>query len=163
MVRVGDTAPNFTVPVARGGAYNDVEEFTLSEVIGDGPIVLAFYPATFGNGCTEEMCTFRDSISRFEELNARVYGISVDMPYAQNTWMEMHDLNFPFLSDGDHEVTEMYGVTYMGVCDMIEAAQRSVFVIDSDGEVTYKWVRDGDNPDFDELIAKTAAEVERIA
>ncbi|XVH33373.1 redoxin domain-containing protein (plasmid) [Haloferacaceae archaeon DSL9] len=152
MVVEGEKAPDFTVPLAGGTAYNDVEPFTLSEALGDGPIVLAFYPAAFTSGCTEEMCTFRDSHSEFEELDAQVYGISVDLPFAQNIWIREHDLNLPMLSDWKHDVIHTYDVVYEDLYGMIEAAQRSVFILDSEGTVVYRWVREGDNPDFVKFV-----------
>ncbi len=154
MVHVGDEAPDFTVPLAGGEAYNDLTEFTLSDRIGDGPIVLAFYPAAFTSGCTEEMCTFSDRLRSFEELDADVYGISVDLPFAQNVWIDEEDLSIPMLSDWNHEVIRTYDVVYPDMYDQVEAAQRSVFVIDDDGVVTYRWVRDGDNPDFGTLVSE---------
>ncbi len=160
MVHVGESAPDFTVPRAGGAAYNDVEPFTLSDAFGGGPIVLAFFPAVFTSGCTEEMCTFRDSMAAFNELDTQVFGISVDLPFAQNEWIQKHRLSFPLLSDWDHTVIRQYGVVYEDMYGLIEAAQRSVFVLDSAGTVTDKWVREGDNPDFDELVREIQTEVQ---
>ena len=154
MVDVGSKAPDFTVPMAGGTAYNDVEPFTLSDALGDGPIVLAFYPAAFTGGCTEEMCAFRDSMAAFNELDASVYGVSVDLPFAQNIWIEEENLNFPMLSDWDHELVRTYDVILEDMYGMVDVAERSIFVVDSDGFVTYKWVREGDNPDFEELVSE---------
>lgn len=162
MVRVGDPAPDFTVPKAGGEAYNDVEAFTLSAALEEGPVVLAFYPAAFTSGCTEEMCTFRDEMDGFEALDAQVYGISVDLPFSQNIWIQEHGLNFPMLSDWDHAVTRAYDVVLEGMYGMIEASQRSIFVIDTDGVIRYAWVRDDGNPDFGELIETVRAEVARV-
>ena len=152
MVRTGDQAPDFTAPLASGGAYNDVEPFTLSEVIGDGPIVLAFYPAAFTGGCTTELCTFSDALPRFDDLDARVYGVSVDLPFAQNIWMETEGIEVPMISDWDHEIIHAYDVVLPDMYDLVEAAQRAVFVIDETGTITYAWVREGENPDFGELV-----------
>ncbi|MFP9062379.1 redoxin domain-containing protein [Natrialbaceae archaeon A-chndr2] len=152
MVSIGDRAPDFTLPKAGGTAYNDITEFTLSDALEDGPVVLAFYPAAFTSGCTDEMCAFRDSMDAFEELEAQVYGISVDLPFAQNVWIEQEDLNFPILADWNHEVIHKYDVVRPDLYGSIEAARRSIFVLDADGFVTYKWVRSGENPDFDDLV-----------
>ncbi|THE65976.1 peroxiredoxin [Salinadaptatus halalkaliphilus] len=152
MVEEGEPAPDFTVPLAGGDAYNDLEQFTLSDALGDGPIVLAFFPAAFTGGCTEEMCTFRDSMADFEALDAQVYGISVDLPFAQNVWMQEHDLQFPMLSDWDHEVIHQYDVVLEEMYGSIEAAERSVFVLDAEGTVAYRWVRDDENPEFETFI-----------
>lgn len=154
MVREGENAPDFTAPKAGGDTYNDLERFTLSEAVGEGPLVLAFYPAAFTGGCTEEMCAFRDSLHEFESLDAQVYGISVDLPFAQNIWIQEHELNFPMLSDWDHEIIRKYDVILEDMYGMIEAAQRSVFVLDREGTVVYKWVRDGDNPNFATFVEK---------
>jgi peroxiredoxin len=109
------------------------------------------------------MCSFRDSMDALEHLDAQVYGISVDLPFAQNVWMAEHGLNFPMLSDWDHELIRLYDVVYDDMYGMIEVAERSVFVLDDDGVVTYKWVREGDNPDFDEFTERLREEVAKAA
>ena len=159
MVSVGEKAPDFTLPKAGGTAYNDVSEFTLSSALGDGPIVLAFFPAAFTRGCTSEMCAFNDSMDAFEDLDATVYGISVDLPFAQNAWIEREGLNFSMLSDWDHEMIHKYDVVRSDLYDSIEAARRSVFVIDAEGTVTAKWTRSGDNPDFSVLTHRVLEQV----
>lgn len=155
MVKLGENAPDVTVPKAGGEAYNDIEAFTLADAVGAGPIVLAFYPAAFTSGCTAEMCAFRDAMDEFDDLNTTVYGVSVDLPFAQNIWMQEESLNFPMLSDWNHTVIRQYNVVLEEMYGMVEAAQRSIFVIDTQGTVTYKWVREGDNPDFEELVSET--------
>ncbi|MGQ4556766.1 redoxin domain-containing protein [Halobellus sp. GM3] len=163
MVDIGDEAPDFTLPMASGEAYNDMEPFTLSAAIPDGPTVLAFFPAAFTSGCTEEMCTFRDSMGLFDDLDAQVYGVSVDLPFSQNVWIREERLNFSLLSDWDHEVIDDYDVVLEDIYGMLEVAERSVFVIDTDGVVTYRWVREGENPDFDELVREVADAVAEAA
>ena len=78
MVSVGDTAPDFTAPLANG----DVDEVTLSEAVTDGPVVLAFFPGAFTSVCSHEMEAFDE---RVDELagDVDVYGVSVDTPFAQ--------------------------------------------------------------------------------
>jgi peroxiredoxin len=154
MVAVDDDAPDFTLPRATGAAYNDFEAFTLSDAFGEGPIVLAFYPAAFTSACTEEMCAFRDARDAFDELDAQVYGVSVDLPFSQNIWMQQEELNFPMLSDWNHEVISDYDVVYPDMYGMLEVAQRSVFVLDSEGTVRYRWVKGEENPsDFDPFVS----------
>lgn len=153
MVEVGDRAPDFTAPLAGGESYHDVEEFTLSAALGDGPIVLAFVPAAFTGWCSSELATFGKAYAKFEAVDARVYGVSVDLPFSQNVWADQLDLPFPLLSDPTHEVIEAYGVVREGLYDVVTVAERSVFVIDADGVVTYKWVEDAtEEPDWDALV-----------
>lgn len=159
MVDVGDDAPDFTVPLADG----DVQPFTLSEHLSEAPIVLAFFPGAFTGVCTTEMCAFEDELADFEDVGATVYGISVDLPFAQNEFREQNDLSFGVLSDHAKELIEAYDVEMdfdgLGVYGV---AKRSVFVVDAAGEVTYKWVSDdpGVEPDYEEVEEAAAAAAE---
>ncbi|MFC4249328.1 redoxin domain-containing protein [Natribaculum luteum] len=151
MPTTGDTAPEFTAPLATG----DVESITLSDRLEDeAPIVLAFFPGAFTSVCTTEMCTFEDRLAAFDDLDASVYGVSVDSPFALNEFRAQNDLTFDFVSDFDREIIDAYDVSMdfdnLGVYGV---AKRSVFVIDADGEITYAWVSDdpGVEPDYDEV------------
>lgn len=69
-VKVGDRAPDFTLP------SNSGENLTLSQFFGKKSIVLYFYPKDESSGCTKEACAFRDSYEVFKELGAEVIGVS---------------------------------------------------------------------------------------
>ena len=157
MVEVGDPAPDFTVPIAGGEAYNDVGEFTLSAALGDGPVVLVFVPAAFTSWCSSELSAFADDVDAFGAVDAQVYGVSVDLPFAQNVWADELGLPFPMLADPTHAVIEAYDVVREGMYDVVTVARRSVFVIDPAGRVAYRWVHDGEaEPDWDALVAEVA-------
>lgn len=159
MVQQGDTAPDFTVPLA---TEDDVDEFTLSKETGNGPIVLAFFPGAFTSVCTDEMCEFRDELGEFEALDSSVYGVSVDAPFAQQAFIEDNDLNFPMLSDFDHEVIDEYDVLLESLIGIYgPVAERAVFVIDDDGEVAYRWV--GEDPSYTPDMEEVRAAVEDAA
>src|SRR5688572_16501163 len=127
-VDVGAKAPDFTLP------NQDREQVTLSEQIRKGPVVLAFFPAAFTGVCTKELCTFRDSMSAFDGLAARVYGISVDSPFALAEFKKQNNLSFPLLADFKHEAIKAYDIVYPNLANIgFVAAARSVFVIGKDG------------------------------
>lgn len=122
--------------------------------------VLAFFPAAFTSVCTKEMCTFRDSIAEFQNLDAKVYGISVDSPFALAAWKKEQKLSFPLLADFQHEAIKKYDVVFPNLANIgYVAAARSVFVIGKDGHVAWAWV--GDNPaqepSYDEVKKAVAA------
>ncbi|MFC7191713.1 redoxin domain-containing protein [Halocatena marina] len=152
----GDTAPDFTAPLANG----DVDSFTLSDALEDGPVVLAFFPGAFTSVCSHEMSAFDDRLDEFTDAGVRVYGVSVDSPFAQNAFRDELGLNFDLVSDSNSELIDQYDVSMdfeqLGVYNV---AKRSVFVIDTDGEVTYKWVSDdpGVEPDYDEVAEAAQA------
>jgi peroxiredoxin len=151
MVTDGDTAPDFTAPLANGDLG---ERFTLSERLDEAPLVLAFFPGAFSSVCTGEMNTFQDRLAAFEDAGASIYGISVDSPFALNAFRDEEGIEYDFISDANHEIVEAYGAT-MGFEELgiEEVAKRAVFVVDGDGDITYTWSSDdpGVEPDYDEV------------
>jgi len=136
-VRVGEKAPDVMLV---GG---DRQPVRVSDLFGQ-PVVLAFFPGAFTGVCTREMCTFRDSLNVFTDAGARVVGISVDTPYAQKAWGEQHGLTFTLLSDFNRRAVMAFGVEDPNFAKGVlpGVAKRSVFVLDKDGTVTYRWVSD---------------------
>jgi peroxiredoxin len=156
MVSEGDQAPDFTAPLANG----DVDSFTLSDALEDGPVVLAFFPGAFTGVCSHEMNEFQDRLATFEDMDVAVYGVSVDSPFSQNAFRDELGLEFDLISDSGKEVIDTYGISMdfedLGVPGV---AKRSVFVVDSDGTVSYAWVSDdpGVEPDYEEVEAAAEA------
>jgi len=153
MVDEGDTAPDFTAPLANG----DVDSFTLSEHLDEAPLVLAFFPGAFTGVCSHEMNEFQNKLEEFQAAGASVYGISVDSPFALNEFREKLGLQFDLISDAEKDIIDAYDIPMdfadLGVYDV---AKRSVFVVDADGEVRYAWISDdpGVEPDYDEVLAE---------
>jgi peroxiredoxin len=106
------------------------------------PTVLAFFPGAFTGVCTTEMCTFRDDMSVYASLSAQVIGISVDSPYAQKAFADQNRLTLQFLSDYNRQAVRAFGVEDPNFAGGLlpGVAMRSVFVLDPNGVVRYKWV-----------------------
>ena len=130
MLTAGDQAPDFTLPDQSG------EPVTLSDLRGQ-TVVLYFYPRADTPGCTTQACGVRDHAADYDEIDARVIGISPDPVTAVRKFADKYDLGFTLLADEDHAVADtygtwgeksMYGKTYMGV-------QRATFIIDADGRI----------------------------
>lgn len=156
-VNVGDRAPDVTL------VNWDRQAVQLSNHFGQ-PLVLAFFPGAFTGVCTREMCTFRDSLKQVEEAGGRIIGISVDSPFAQKAWAEQHGLTFSLLSDFNRQAVKAFGVEDPNFAKGLlpGVAKRSVFVLDKDGKVTYRWVSDDPTvePNYDEVreaVRKTKA------
>ena len=138
-IKVGDKAPDFTLP------DTDKKPRSLKEFMGQ-KVVLAFFVGAFTSTCTKEMCEFRDSMSRLTDLNAQVIGISVNDPFSNKAFVEKNRLPFPVLSDYKREVVKSYGLElpdFAGL-DGYTVAKRSIFILDPKGVVRYVWV--SDNP-----------------
>ena len=143
-VDVGAKAPEFTLP------NQDREPVSLSEQLKSGPVVLAFFPAAFSSVCTTEMCTFRDSASELNKVNAKVLGVSVDTFFALKAWADAQKLDFPLLSDFNKTVIRQYDVVNPDMIGLKDIAKRAVFVIDGTGVVRHREVLDDarNEPDY---------------
>ncbi|MCL2848625.1 MAG: thioredoxin-dependent thiol peroxidase [Micrococcales bacterium] len=133
-LKVGDTAPDFTLPDAQGTPV------TLSDLRGQR-VVVYFYPRAATSGCTKQACDFRDSLASLGAAGYQVLGVSPDPVARLATFAAAQHLTYPLLSDPDHAVLDAwgawgeknsYGKTSVGVI-------RSTVVLDGAGTVT--WVR----------------------
>lgn len=146
-VKVGDRLPDVTL------VDQDLKEVNLGKLKGK-VVVIAFYPAAFTSVCTKEMCTFRDSMAKFNNLSADVYGASVDPPFSNKAFKEANKINFPLLSDYKREALKAFGIeSELPILKGYALAKRSVFVADRDGVVRYVWVSDnpGVEPNYQEI------------
>ncbi|PLV59476.1 peroxiredoxin [Thermotoga sp. KOL6] len=148
MLQSGDKAIDFEL------VNTELRRIRLSDFKGKN-VVLAFYPGAFTSVCEKELCTFRDSLSKFNKFNAVVLGISVDSPFANKAFAEKNHITFDLLSDFGGKVASQYGGVHENFLDIsgYTVAKRSVFVIDKDGTIVYSWVSDdpGKEPVYEEV------------
>ena len=145
---LGTKAPDFTL------TNHERQAVTLSGERGH-PVVLAFFPAAFSSVCTKELCTFRDSLSRLNEANAQVYGISVDTFFTLKAFHDQQHFAFPLLSDFNKQVIREYGVFNEDMVGLKGIARRAVFVIDKAGTIRHREVLDDarKEPDYEGVFA----------
>ncbi|HEX8492324.1 MAG TPA: peroxiredoxin [Pyrinomonadaceae bacterium] len=151
--KVGQAAPDFKLPYATQERifFKPEEHLSLSAQRGKN-VILAFYPADWSSGCTQEVCTLRDTFAELSKLNATVLGISGDYVFSHHEWAKLHKLQFPLLSDHDHKVARLYG-SYM---EDFGLNKRTVFLIDKEGVVRYINLsfKAGDMKDYSALRAE---------
>lgn len=135
MVSIGDKAPEFTL------VNHEMKPVNLNDYRGKN-VVLAFYPGAFTGGCKKEMCTIRDEIAELETVDAQIFGISVNDPFSNKAFHEDNMLNFPLLSDYNREIVKAYNVYHDDFAGLkgYTAAKRSIFILNTEGKVVYKWV-----------------------
>ncbi len=149
---VGATAPDFTLKTKTPEGLSEV---TLSSHKETSSVVLLFFPFAFTGVCTEEACSVRDDLGAYNNLNAKVYGISVDSPFSQEAMALKENLNFPLLSDFNKETSVDYGVLYEDFIGYKGVSKRSAFVITKDGQISFAWSSDDPKqlPDFEAIKA----------
>lgn len=146
-IQIGQIAPDITL------RDSDKNVVTLSEQRGKN-VVLLFFPLAFTGTCTKELCSVRDNIAMYNNMNATVYGISVDSFATLDRFRKDQNLNFQLLSDFNKVASRAYGCLYdTFVFDMEGVSKRSAFVIDKEGVVRYAEVLEsaGDIPNFDAI------------
>lgn len=160
-IQVGQKAPDFTLVTKTADGPELVK---LSDIVGKSNIVLLFVPMAFTSVCTDELCDISKGLSEYSDLDAKVYGISGDSPFAQEIWAQKEGIDFPLLSDYEHEVAKAYGIAYEQFLPdanliMGGVAKRSAFLIDKEGIVKFADVKEHpkDLPDFAALKSALGA------
>lgn len=144
-IQKGTAAPEFTL------FSSEKKEVSLSDYKGQN-VILLFFPQAFTGVCTEELCSMRDNIGEYEQLNAQVLAVSVDSPFTLDKFKSDQGYNFPLLSDFNKNVSEAYDSIHEEFAfGMKGVSKRSAFVIDKDGVVQYAEVLDnpGKMPNFE--------------
>ena len=131
--RVGDAAPDFTLPATSG------QPITLSALRGH-VVLLAFFPLAFSPTCTAELCEMRDDWDQFAQRGIVVLPISVDSTYALKEYKAKYGMQVDLLSDFKRDVTRLYGV----LLEERFFAKRAYFLIDAAGAV--RWAHVEENP-----------------
>ncbi len=126
-LRIGDTAPNFTIPTTKG-------EINFHDWIGDSWVFFFSHPADFTPVCTTEMGRTAQLSQEFVTRNTKPLGLSTDTVEEHIKWIDdvndtqNTDLAFPIVADADHKVAQLYDMIHPGESET--AAVRSVFIID---------------------------------
>jgi len=133
-IKIGTGAPDFTLKTKTAQGLEDVK---LSDNFGKRNTVLLFFPLAFTGVCTRELCDVSGGISAYDSLNASVYGISVDSPFAQEAWAQKEKISIKLLSDLNKTVIKAYDVVFPGLAGIGDTAARAAVVIDKGGNVAY--------------------------
>ena len=147
-VKAGDKAPNFTV------LANDLSEVTLDDTKGSVRLI-SVVPSIDTGVCDAQTRRFNEEAAKLD--NVKVLTVSVDLPFAQKRWCGAHGIeNVQTLSDHrDLSFGEAYGVAIKE----LRLLARSVFVINSNDEVTYaEYVNEvTDHPNYEAAIEAAKA------
>ena len=128
-LKVGDQAPVIQMLDSDGNSV---------EIPGSNKVVLYFYPKDNTPGCTAQACNLNENLDALKAKGFQVVGVSIDSNASHTKFKAKFNLQFPLLSDPEHEIAEafgvwveksMYGKQYMGVA-------RTTFIIDEKGIIT---------------------------
>ncbi len=103
-IRVGDRAPDFSLPNAAGEAVR------LQERLAAGPVVLSFYRGGWCPFCNLEFKALHDILPDIRQAGAALIGISPELPDVSRQTIQQHDLQFEVLSDVGNRIARDYGL-----------------------------------------------------
>ena len=149
-LQIGQIAPDFTL------FDSDKKKVSLNEHRGEN-VLLLFFPFAFSSVCTAELCAVRDNISKYDSVQAKVFGISVDSLYTLAKFKIDQNLNFTLLSDFNKEISYTYEAFYETFSyGMKGVSKRAAFIIDKIGLVQYVEVLENasEQPKFDLIIRR---------
>lgn len=128
-LKIGDTAPNFTVETTAG-------TIDFYEWLGDSWGVLYSHPADYTPVCTTELGKTAKLKPEFDKRNTKVLAVSVDDLESHQGWIkdinetQNTEINFPIIADPEKKVANLYGMIHENAS--ATATVRSVFFIGAD-------------------------------
>lgn len=141
---VGRAAPDFTLNSQEGTPVS------LHEFRGKW-VVLYFYPKDFTSGCTIEAHNFQRDLSRYEQQNAVLLGVSVQSSNSHKEFCAKEGLSFKLLADTNHGVSATYGsVTNLVVTKL---AARHTFLINPEGVIVREFLDVNPSKHSQEVLA----------
>ena len=146
-LRVGDLAPEFSLPSTQG-------EISLSQRCSEQSVLLVFYPGDDTPVCTKQLCDYRDHLGVFEGLGVDVLAINTQSLESHQQFAEKHALSFPLLSDETQRVCREYGA--LGLFGM---TKRALVLVGNDQRIRYSRV---DLPIFHRSAAELKAVIENL-
>jgi thioredoxin-dependent peroxiredoxin len=153
MLNVGAKAPDFKARASIGGKQFD---FSLTDALKKGPVVLYFYPAAFTPGCTLEANNFAEAMDDFAKLGATVIGVSHDdIATLDRFSLTECRSKFPVASDADARIMRSYDAM---VGPNATYASRTSYVISPAGQIVYSYT----NPDYSDHTANTMNAVKKL-
>ena len=109
MLKLGDTAPDFTAATTEG-------DITFHDWMGDSWAVLFSHPKDFTPVCTTELGYMAKIKPEFDKRNVKIIGLSVDPNEKHQDWAkdieetQGHAPNYPIIADAGYEVSKAYGM-----------------------------------------------------
>lgn len=142
-LRVGDPAPDFTLPSTKG-------ELSLASLCTNGDVLLVFYPGDDTPVCTKQLCDYRDNLAVFADLGVQVVALNPQSLASHDAFARKHSLPFAIASDSDKSVCKAYDA--VGLLGM---TKRALVLVGRDQRV--RWLR-SDLP----IFHRSAAELREV-
>lgn len=147
MIKPRAMAPDFNNINAVVG--EEITKISFSDYQGKY-VVLVFYPFDFTYVCPTELIAFSEAVSQFEEIGAKILGVSTDSHFTHLAWVKtprteggLGKIQYPLLADFSKDISRSYGVLVEDPEDgMYGAALRGLYIIDGTGKIRSMQIND---------------------
>lgn len=157
VIRPPRRAPDFVL------ADSDGREVSLTDLLGDGPVVLIFYRGEWCPFCNEQLGAYAERYGEFQRLGAQVVAISVDGRPAGKALRTRLRLPFTVVCDPDHTLVDQFAGVGEKLREGKPVARPATFVLDRHG--TIQWAHVGtapaDRPSVDDVLAQVESTEKR--
>ena len=144
-LEAGKAAPQFE---ARASLAGEPFDYSLSDALAEGTVVVYFYPSAYTQGCNIQANQFSTKMAMFKAAGASVIGVSLDNIERLNDFSADPEYcagNLAVASDESGEIARSYG---LNVRDAVDGAtdtrgveighgfaERVTFIVESDGTI----------------------------
>ena len=142
---VGDAAPMFE---ARASLDGEAFDYSLSDALNDGAVVVYFYPSAYTSGCNIQAHEFSVNMDAFNEAGATVIGVSLDNIERLNVFSADPEYcagNLAVASDPSGDIARSFDLAVRGAVDGATDtrgmeighgfAERVTFIVGADGKI----------------------------
>jgi peroxiredoxin len=151
---VGDKAPDFTLPDAKG------QQVSLASLLQQGPVVLTWYRGGWCPYCNRQLSEYQASLADMRAMNAQLVAVSPQTPDNSLSTVEKNNLEFAVLSDQGNQTAGRYGLAYTMPPELVERYKgkldlskfngddtnrlplTATYVIDKQGVIRYAFVNE---------------------
>ncbi len=119
-MKVGDHAPDFELPDARGGTMS------LKALLAKGPVVLTWYRGGWCPFCNIQLQEYQASLEEMEGAGGQLVAISPQTPEYSLSTAEKDELKFAVVSDAGNKVAKQYGLAYKAPPSAAEMLEKGV-------------------------------------
>jgi peroxiredoxin Q/BCP len=164
----GDDAPTFE---ARASLNGETFDYSLSDALGNGMVVVYFYPSAFTPGCNIQAHEFAGNMEAFNAAGATVIGVSLDSIDRLNDYSTDSAYcagKLAIASDATGEIARSYDLMVhecregasdtRGVTIDHGFAERTTFIVTPDGKIAE--IVDGVTPT--ENVLQTLEAVQKL-
>ena len=142
---VGAAAPKFSAKASLDGKAFD---YSLSEALDEGTVVVYFYPSAYTRGCNIQAHEFAEKMEQFNAAGASVIGVSLDSIERLNDFSADPEFcagKLAVASDESGDIARTFDLSVRGAKEGAEDsrgveighgfAERMTFIVTSDGKI----------------------------